>query len=134
MGAEINIGEVVARKRHKEILDALSSIVKSNGKKDDSELKELLQKHSVVLGELFQKLQEVSKPVLKSPDVVVNNRNEEVVKSINDIADKIVSSNNELKKTIESYVAESKREKDFEFVVKRNNWSNFIEKITGKIR
>ena len=107
---------LLEEKRHKEIiksLSELSAIISKQGKVSDIEsaIKESSLVNSKSISMLMKSISEMPKP--DAPEVNVHVRQEEIVKSIQDICNKIVASNDRVISALEERrAAEFKIERD----------------------
>jgi hypothetical protein len=110
---------ILADKRHKEMLSTLKGVVYALDKKDNSDIVLAIEKQQEIIGNALIELKNKE----KSPDIVINQDN--LVISIRELADSLLNSLNEIK-----VLVNKEEPKEWQFKIKRNNFSDLIESVS----
>jgi hypothetical protein len=131
----MELDEKIAIRRHQEITDLLKGLKIQFNPKEDAELKELIRTQGEALSSFVRKVEELQKPqiVPAKNEINVTTDNKEIAKSLNEISNRIIASNEKLISKIDEMIVESKRGKKFDMRVNRNNWSSYIDSVNGTI-
>ena len=112
--------QLLADKRHKEMLSQLKGVVVALERKDNSEIVGAIEKQQEKLGDFLIQLKKEE----KEPNIVLNQ--DKLVSSIENMANSITKSLEEIK----SLVVKEDKPCEWEFKVKRNSFSDLIETVS----
>jgi hypothetical protein len=119
-------------KQHDELMGVIRELVKNlqQTSEADSKISAAIDKNSSAVNGFLNKLNELKPTALPTPNVTVHSDNKEIINALKEFCAELKTGFGEIKNAIQ--LAKVEQQNEWEFSVKRNRYTDFIETITAK--